>query len=460
MGAADALVGWRWVGVIEMIRGGVCTSERSRQGPDRWQVVRWCLVVVLGTRVLVWEASAIAARVFGLAQQPDAYNPSALQPAGRSLGALLTFPVVRWDGDWFLAIAGHGYALSAVARSPPPRANFFPLYPLLVGALGRIGVPLVIAAATVSIAFLVVALVALVSLVELELREGHPWAHPDAARLTVLSLAISPVAFLFSAAYAESLYLALSVGVFLCARRGRWALGGLLAGLASATRGPGVLLVVPALILYLYGPREDRAPDREDGGWRPRYLVRRDLAWLALAPAGLAAFAAYLGLSGVGAFAFVQTQRVYWRHVLRPPWTTVWDGARAAWSDVHGIFTGSGHLTLFGTHVGASVSTGWENLLPFVALVLAVPALIAVWRRLPVAYGAFVTAAIGLNLLTPVVGWPLQSIPRYLSVLFPLFMWAGAWLAAHPRARVPLLVLSAAGLALLSAEFATWHYVA
>jgi len=220
-----------------------------------------------------------------------------------------------------------------------------------------------------------------------------------------------------------------------------------------------VLLVVPALILYLYGPRTDRAPDRDDAGRRPRYRVRPDLAWLALAPAGLLAYAAYLGFSGAGAFAFVRTQRLYWRHVLRPPWTTVWDGASAAWSDARGILTGSSHATLFGTHVGASVSTGWENLLPFVALGLALPAVIAVWRRLPIAYGAFVSVAIMLNLLTPVAGWPLQSMPRYLSVLFPLFMWAGAWLAAHERARVPLLALSAVALALLSAEFATWHYV-
>jgi hypothetical protein len=421
--------------------------------------VRLCLVVAVGTRVLVWEASAIAARVFGLAQQPDAYNPSALQPAGRSLGALVTFPVIRWDGDWYLAIAGHGYALSA-GLSPPPRTNFFPLYPVLVGALGRVGVPLVAAAAIISIGCLVVALFALARLLELELAGGHPWAHPDTVRLTLIALSISPVAFVFSAAYAESLYLALSVGVFLCARRGQWALAGLLAGLASATRGPGVLLVVPVLILYLYGPRADRAPDRDAAGLLPRYRARADLAWLALAPAGVVAYIAYLALGGAGPFAFVRTQRLYWHHVLQLPWWTVSDGARAAWSDARGIVTGSSHATLFGTHLGASVATGWENLLPFVALVVAVPAVIAVWRRLPVAYGAFVTAAILLNLVTPVAGWPLQGLPRYLSVLFPLFIPAGAWLAEHRRARVPLLVLSAAALSLLSAEFATWHYVA
>ena len=143
----------------------VATSWAStvrRVDPERWRVLRLSLLVVLGTRVLVWESSMIAARVFGLAAQPSAYNPTDLQPAGRSLGALLTFPVIRWDGDWYLAIAGHGYALSGAALAP--RTNFFPLYPLLVGALGRIGVPLVVGAVLISIGCLVVALYALARL--------------------------------------------------------------------------------------------------------------------------------------------------------------------------------------------------------------------------------------------------------------------------------------------------------
>ncbi len=38
---------------------------------------------------------------------------------------------------------------------------------------------------------------------------------PDTARLAVLALALAPTSFFFSAAYAESLYLALSVAAFL-----------------------------------------------------------------------------------------------------------------------------------------------------------------------------------------------------------------------------------------------------
>ena len=437
---------------------GSWASTVRRVNPERWRVLRLSLLVVLGTRVLVWESSMIAARMFGLAEQPSAYNPTDLQPAGRSLGALLTFPVIRWDGDWYLAIAGHGYALSG--RGLAPRTNFFPLYPLLVGGLGRIGVPLVVGAVLISIGCLVLALYALARLVELELGAGHRWAHPDTVRLTLLALAISPVAFFLSSAYAESLYLALSVGAFLLARRGRWVGAGALAGLASATRGAGILLVVPLLVLYLHGPREDREPDRPAAGWRPRYRLRPDLAGLALAPTGLLAYMAYLGLGGADPLAFVRTQETIWHHTLTFPWTTVTHGARAAWTELRNLITGAGHATLFGTYYGASVDTGWENLLPFAALLLAIPAAIGVWRALPLAYGLYVVLAVMLNLVSPVSFQPLQGLPRYLTVLFPLFIWLGAGLAARPRLRAPALVLSGALLALLGAEFATWHFVA
>ena len=76
----------------------------------------------------------------------------------------------------------------------------------------------------------------------------------DAARRTVVLIAFFPAAVFFSAAYTESLFLALSVGVLLAARRERWALAGALGALAAATRSMGVLLIVPALLMYLSQP--------------------------------------------------------------------------------------------------------------------------------------------------------------------------------------------------------------
>ena len=39
----------------------------------------------------------------------------------------------RWDSVWFLRIAEHGYGATEEAT-----AAFYPLYPLLVGVLGRV----------------------------------------------------------------------------------------------------------------------------------------------------------------------------------------------------------------------------------------------------------------------------------------------------------------------------------
>jgi hypothetical protein len=83
-----------------------------------------------------------------------------------------------------------------------------------------------------------------------------------------------------------------------------------------------------------------------------------------------------------------------------------------------------------------------------------------VHRRLPPAYGAYVLAAIALPLSYPVTPQPLMSVPRYLVVLFPLWIWMGAWLAERPRLRLPALALSLPLLVFFTGQFSTWHWVA
>lgn len=424
---------------------------------DQRRCLRLAVLAVIGSRFLIWVASLIAGGLFGTVSVPSGYVPR-LELVGSGLGGLVQAPIIRWDGAWYLTIAAHGYAIAGSAY-PPMRTNFFPLYPLLVAGLEHIGVPLVLAAFLVSIVCLTLAVYGLARLVTLEWGPGHPWAADATRTLVVAAFVLTPVSFFFSAAYTESLYLALSIGVFLCARRGRWAWAGGLAGLATAARGPALVLLVPLLWIYLFGPREDRPVDRLAAGWRPRYRVRPDILWLALVPAGVLFYMLYLGLSGTGALAFVATQRDYWGHVFSFPWTTVWHGARDAGRDVGKIADGRQHLSLFGVYPGASLANGWENVLPLAALIVAGPAVVGVWRRLPVAYGLYVTLSIVLVLVSPVSFQPLQSMPRYLVILFPLSMWFGAWLSRHPRWRAPLLGASSILLVVLSAEFATWHFV-
>jgi hypothetical protein len=77
-----------------------------------------------------------------------------------------------------------------------------------------------------------------------------------------------------------------------------------------------------------------------------------------------------------------------------------------------------------------------------------------------VAYGAYVIAALALPLSWPVGPQPLMSLPRFVLVLFPLFMWLGDW-SARGRARSAMLGSALLAVqALAAAEFATWHWVA
>ncbi len=93
-------------------------------------------------------------------------------------------------------------------------------------------------------------------------------------------------------------------------------------------------------------------------------------------------------------------------------------------------------------------------------LAAAIPAVVGVVRRLPLAYGAYVIAALALPLSYPVSSQPLMSLPRFLVVLFPLGIWLAAWLTEHPRVQRPALALSAVLMVFFLAQFATWHWVA
>jgi hypothetical protein len=91
-------------------------------------------------------------------------------------------------------------------------------------------------------------------------------------------------------------------------------------------------------------------------------------------------------------------------------------------------------------------------------LVFAVVACVGVWRRLPSAYGAWVTAALLLPLSFPVGPQPLMSLPRFLAVLFPIFMWLGL-VCEERRQTQRTAALFAVGLGLFTAQFASWHWI-
>jgi hypothetical protein len=403
--------------------------------PERAAGLRSAGFALLWSRALVGVIAIGAAAIAGT----DTLNarsfdqPALTHPFGGA-GDFLLSPLARWDAVWYLDIAHSGYAGSSTA--------FFPLYPLLVRGLAPGGShgALLVASYVVSLAALFGALYLMHRLVALELGE-------QVARAAVLMLALFPGALWLGAPYSESLFLLLSVGAFYAARTGHWAWAGAAAALASATRSAGVVLIVPLVLLWW----AQRAPGR-----RPHRL--RDLGWIALAPAGIGAYSLYLALAYGDGFAYLHLQEVWFRS-FAGPLGAVPDGAVAAWDGLRQIFSGSHTHVYFTAAGGDPIAVGWHNLELFGFLVLAAVAVVGVLRRLPLAYGAYAVAALALPLSFPVGPQPLMSLPRFLGVLFPLFMWL-ALVCRTPRRRAFVLAALALGLGVFTARYATWHWVA
>jgi Mannosyltransferase (PIG-V) len=437
---------------------------RLRADPERMTAVRdswralWC------SRLLVWAAGIGTVLAFGFGPLRKAFDPPGVTRGFGWLGNLLAAPAARWDAAWYLVIAHYGYRpdLGVYTSS---RTAFFPLYPLGLKTISWLGVPPILGGVLLSVAALALALYGIHRLTTLELSAPRASLAGDrvgeAARLAVLLTAFAPMAFFLSAVYSEALYLALSVGLFWSARQGRWMWVGVLGALAGVTRSTGVVLLAPVAMIYLYGPREDRAPDVPNPRrpWRPRYRPRADALWLCLLPVGVALYCTYIGLAGGNPLDPLHAQQV-WGREFAGPYLGAWDAIKAAFDGGRQLLSFQRQHLYFPVGRASPFVVAGHNLTDVAFLLAAIPAIVGVFRRLPLAYGVYVMAALALPLSYPVRTEPLMSLPRFLVVLFPLGIWLAAWLSERPRAQRPVLVLSTLLLVVFVGQFATWHWVA
>jgi hypothetical protein len=396
-------------------------------------------LVVFAVAVWVTMAGFIHRKV---PQSPSLSHPFAGWPASNLLDHVFS-PMAKWDSQHYLAIAYDGY-VEAHAGLPPAvdRPAFFPLFPGIVRVVSGFAASrglVLIMAYVVSLACFLGALALLHRLTAIELGERY-------ARPTLLLLSFFPTALFFGIPYSESLFLLLAVGAFLAARQGEWEIAGLVLALASATRVPGLLLIVPVALIYLYGPRADRdpAPAR---GLRPRYPLRPEALWLLLAPLGLVAFSIYLNHALGDAMAWNHAQAVFGRETV-DPLTGIWAPLREAGRAIGNYASG-----------GAHGPNDYLNVMQPLFVIFALVGGVAALRRLPVAYGAWILVSLVPSFVSQAPEDPLWSSPRFIVVLFPLFMWL-ATVCERRRATTTVVAVFAAGMAVFTAQFALWSFVA
>lgn len=371
-------------------------------------------------------------------------HPFANWPASGFFDLVLS-PLAKWDALHYLSIAFDGYVESHPGLPPAElRPAFFPLYPGLVHVLSGFGADpglVLVMAYVVSLAAFIAALVLMHRLAVIEIGEQH-------ARSALILLAFFPLAFYYGIPYTEALFLLLAVAVFLAAREGRWAWVGVSLALASATRVPGLLLFIPAALLYLYGPRGDQ-DERPSRGLRPRYPLRANAAWLLLAPVGLLAFSVYLHFALGNAFAWNDAQVFFGRHTV-DPFTGAWNGLRAAGESLGTVLEGRYDEQPIYYHL---------NIAQVGFMALALVAGVAMLRSLPVAYGSWVLVSLVPIFVSQPPNNPLMSSSRYMAVLFPIFFWL-ARVCDRRGVTQTVAILSAAAMAVLTAEFVLWSLVA
>jgi hypothetical protein len=263
----------------------------------------------------------------------------------------------------------------------------------------------------------------------------------------------------FSAVYTESIFTLLSIASIYAARKERWLLAGVLAGLASAARSDGFVLIVPLAWIYLWGPRP--GVSRADIDWRsPLGLLGRarpSLAWIGLAPLGLVAFLVYCAASGSDLTAPFHAASYYWGRSFTGPFSEIWTALGKFPADVGHLI--SGHdISVFDND--DPLNWTWDNVIDVLWLIPLIAALVACWRHLPKVYVVYTLAIVLASASNPSPLEPMMSFARYVMPAFPLFMGAAAVLVDRPRAKWATLAGSGLALAFFSALWGIWAWVA
>jgi hypothetical protein len=323
----------------------------------------------------------------------------------------------RWDAWHYTRIALTGYP-----EADPSRAAFFPLFPSLIRILaelvGRTDRPgLFAAAVVVANICLLLATMVLIALVRLDL-------DADDSRRAAWYLLVFPTSLFLSAGYSESLFLLLAMGAILACRTDHWLTAGLLGGLAALSRPIGVWLVVPLAIEAFLEWRAGRLRP-----WRPMW---RPAVAVALPGLFLLAWMWFLWQRLGDPLAFLHAQDG-WDREVGPPWDTI-------------IEFVNGRISLH---------TGFHSLTDLAFTLVGFAGLILSWRWLRPSY----TVWFGVMLLVPLMTGSLMSMPRFVLVMFPLYLVL-AILGRRQAVHDTLLVVGMGLGGIYMALYAQWYWVA
>jgi hypothetical protein len=397
-------------------------------GVDGWRGL-WFVALVFGvSRIFYLGAGAVLSEVVPV-------HPFQERTRDVPYGSLSLWS--HWDGEHYVGLALEGYLGGEGQVSPA----FFPMYSLVLRSLAELlGGPLTLGA--LSVLGVLVSMLALFFAFYFVYEISAAGWGEAVARRTVLALAFFPTAFFLNSVYTESLFLALSAGAVWAARvRRDLLLAALLGALATATRNVGVFLLLPLVHEWL----------RDPGGYRWRG------AYLALVPAGLFAYMAYLWWR-FGEPLLFYTDQSRWGREAAGPLASMGGAFAQAFEEMRSLVR-PGNLPEFEAGEMADYLASATDTLNLLFLLVAAALLAVGILRLPWGLAGYAALVAFLPAFFGTAQSPLMGFPRYVIVAFPLFIALG--LVLKNRALLAIWLVASGLLSLaLCAMFVSWRFVA
>jgi len=292
----------------------------------------------------------------------------------------------NFDGGYYVNIAYRGYGTFEQV--------FFPFYPWLIRTLasflGRDIFVFLISGLIISHLAFIIALFLFYFLIRLDYDK-------KVSQMAIIFLLFFPTSFFFGAAYTESLFLALVLGSFYAARKGKWWIAGILGALASGTRLVGIFLL-PALLWEWWEQKKNFKFQISN------FKFLKDLLPIFLSSFGLLFYMRFLAINYHDPWMFLHVQptlgvqkavdkiilfyQVIWRYLKMIASTKIDPLYFTVWLE---FLTGAGFL----------------GLLVFSYL-----------KKIRLSYIIFSV----LLYITPTLTGTFSSMTRYVLVLFPCFM--------------------------------------
>ncbi|MEK6977867.1 MAG: hypothetical protein AABX40_05630 [Candidatus Hydrothermarchaeota archaeon] len=314
----------------------------------------------------------------------------------------------NWDGGWYLPIVTEGYSGAYF--------SFFPLYPLMTGAVNYvIGNP-VLSGMIVSNASFLISLIFLNKFITEEFGRSI-------ASKAILYLSIFPTALFFNSVYSESTYLMFLILGFYYAKRGNWLYSGIFGFFCSLTRLAGVSLSIP--VLYLYVKKRDRGSN----------FVSKDLLYISLIPLGLVTYLLYQYIATGNPLQFIDIYKNR-GYLVSLPYVSIKNAVG---------------LVLIGTKpVQTKVYLTLELLFTaffFFMLILAL-------KHLEFSYPLLMITQI----LFPLSSSSLEGMKRFILVIFPMYIIL-AKIGQNKNYDLIITLSSLGMLVLYTVLFVNWYWV-